>query len=51
VPDAVEAAKDADILVFVVPHQFIPKLCASLIGFIKPSATALSLIKVLFDSV
>ncbi|XP_015367827.1 PREDICTED: glycerol-3-phosphate dehydrogenase [NAD(+)], cytoplasmic isoform X1 [Diuraphis noxia] len=45
VPDAAEAAKDADILVFVVPHQFIPKLCASLVGFIKPSATALSLIK------
>lgn len=47
VPEAVEAAKDADILVFVVPHQFIPKLCASLVGSIKPTATALSLIKVL----
>ncbi|KAL4089510.1 hypothetical protein QTP88_024534 [Uroleucon formosanum] len=45
VPDAAEAVKDADILVFVVPHQFIPKLCSSLEGFIKPSATALSLIK------
>ncbi|XP_025405067.1 glycerol-3-phosphate dehydrogenase [NAD(+)], cytoplasmic isoform X2 [Sipha flava] len=45
VPDAVEAAKDADILVFVVPHQFIPKLCSSLEGNIKSTAVALSLIK------
>lgn len=47
VPDAIEAAKEADILVFVVPHQFIPKLCTSLVGSIKPTAVGLSLIKVL----
>ncbi|VVC41844.1 Hypothetical protein CINCED_3A017644 [Cinara cedri] len=45
VPDVVEAAKDADILVFVVPHQFIPKLCSNLEGLIKPTAVGLSLIK------
>lgn len=45
VPDVVEAAKDADILIFVVPHQFIPNLCKSLLGNIKPTAMALSLIK------
>jgi glycerol-3-phosphate dehydrogenase (NAD+) len=45
VPDVVEAAKDADILVFVVPHQFIPKLCSNLKGNIKPTAVGLSLIK------
>ncbi|EEB12364.1 glycerol-3-phosphate dehydrogenase, putative [Pediculus humanus corporis] len=45
VPDVVEAGKDADILVFVVPHQFIKKLCESLLGKIKPTAVGLSLIK------
>jgi glycerol-3-phosphate dehydrogenase (NAD+) len=46
VPDVVEAAKDADILVFVVPHQFIRTLCSTLLGKIKPTAVGLSLIKV-----
>jgi glycerol-3-phosphate dehydrogenase (NAD+) len=45
VPDVVEAAKDADILIFVVPHQFIRGLCKALDGKIKPSARAVSLIK------
>jgi len=46
VPDVVEAAKDADILVFVVPHQFIRGLCRALDGKIKPTTIAVSLIKV-----
>ncbi|CAH1125975.1 unnamed protein product [Ceutorhynchus assimilis] len=45
IPDVVEAAKDADILVFVVPHQFIKRICSTLSGKIKSSAIALSLIK------
>ncbi|XP_076682453.1 glycerol-3-phosphate dehydrogenase [NAD(+)], cytoplasmic isoform X1 [Andrena cerasifolii] len=45
VPDVVEAAKDADILIFVIPHQFIPTLCATLLDKIKPTAVGLSLIK------
>lgn len=45
-PDVVEAAKDADILVFVVPHQFINRLCDQLAGKIKANAIGLSLIKV-----
>uniref|UniRef100_A0A1B6LLG8 Glycerol-3-phosphate dehydrogenase [NAD(+)] n=1 Tax=Graphocephala atropunctata TaxID=36148 RepID=A0A1B6LLG8_9HEMI len=45
VPDVVEAAKDADILIFVVPHQFIGPLCNALKGKIKPTAIGLSLIK------
>ncbi|XP_021930005.1 glycerol-3-phosphate dehydrogenase [NAD(+)], cytoplasmic isoform X1 [Zootermopsis nevadensis] len=45
VPDVVEAAKEADILVFVVPHQFIRTLCSTLLGKIKPTAVGLSLIK------
>lgn len=46
VPDVVDAAADADILIFVVPHQFIPRLCQSLVGKVKPTAMGLSLIKV-----
>lgn len=46
VPDVVDAAKDADILIFVVPHQFIRTLCSTLLGKIKPTAIGLSLIKV-----
>lgn len=46
VPDVVEAAKDADILIFVVPHQFIRRICSTLQGKIKPTAVGLSLIKV-----
>jgi glycerol-3-phosphate dehydrogenase len=42
----VEAAKDADILVFVLPHQFIRTLCSTLLNHIKPTAIGLSLIKV-----
>uniref|UniRef100_A0A1L8EGZ8 Glycerol-3-phosphate dehydrogenase [NAD(+)] n=1 Tax=Haematobia irritans TaxID=7368 RepID=A0A1L8EGZ8_HAEIR len=45
VPDLVEAAKDADILIFVVPHQFIPNFCKQLLGKLKPNAIAISLIK------
>lgn len=45
VPDLVEAAKDADVLIFVVPHQFVPAQCKQLLGKIKPTAVALSLIK------
>lgn len=43
VPDLFEAAKDADILIFVVPHQFIN--FSALVGKIKPTAVGLSLIK------
>ena len=27
IPDAVEAARDADILIFVLPHQFVKRAC------------------------
>jgi glycerol-3-phosphate dehydrogenase (NAD+) len=45
VPDVVEAAGDADIIVFVLPHQFIKHTCAPLVGKVKPGAVGLSLIK------
>lgn len=45
VPDLVDAAKNADVLIFVVPHQFVPNFCKTLLGKIKPNAIAISLIK------
>ncbi|XP_054161879.1 glycerol-3-phosphate dehydrogenase [NAD(+)], cytoplasmic-like [Oppia nitens] len=45
VPEVVDAAKDADILVFVVPHAFVPRICQNLKGNIKPTAVGISLIK------
>ncbi|XP_066477545.1 glycerol-3-phosphate dehydrogenase [NAD(+)], cytoplasmic-like [Tiliqua scincoides] len=45
VPEIVESANDADILIFVIPHQFIPKACEQLSSHIKPGAIGISLIK------
>ncbi|XP_022782546.1 glycerol-3-phosphate dehydrogenase [NAD(+)], cytoplasmic-like isoform X2 [Stylophora pistillata] len=44
-PDVVEAAKDADILVFVVPHQFVKAVCTKMKEVVKPGVIAISLIK------
>ena len=44
--DLITAVKDADILIFVVPHQFVKKTCEQLKDKIKQSAFALTLIKV-----
>lgn len=46
VPDLLEAVKDADILIFVIPHQFVKETCEQLQGKIKKGAFALTLIKV-----
>ncbi|KAG9339671.1 hypothetical protein JZ751_023317 [Albula glossodonta] len=45
VPDLVEAVNGADILVFVIPHQFIGKVCDTIKDKIKKDALGLSLIK------
>ncbi|XP_034446758.1 glycerol-3-phosphate dehydrogenase [NAD(+)], cytoplasmic isoform X1 [Hippoglossus hippoglossus] len=45
VPDLVEASSDADILVFVIPHQFVGKVCDTIKGKIKSDALGISLIK------
>ncbi|KAJ7317874.1 hypothetical protein JRQ81_004036 [Phrynocephalus forsythii] len=45
VPDVLKASADADILIFVVPHQFIGKLCDQMKGHIKKDAIGVSLIK------
>lgn len=45
IPNIVEAAKDADLLVFNLPHQFLRNICKQLKGNIKPSARAISCLK------
>ncbi|XP_074126528.1 glycerol-3-phosphate dehydrogenase [NAD(+)], cytoplasmic [Sminthopsis crassicaudata] len=45
IPDVIQAAADADILIFVVPHQFIGKICDQLKGHLKGNAIGVSLIK------
>ena len=45
-PDLLEAVKDAKILIFVLPHQFVPRTCEQLKGHIAKDAIAISLIKV-----
>lgn len=45
VPSAVEAAEGASLLIFVLPHQFIPNICQQLRGKVAPNARALSMIK------
>uniref|UniRef100_A0A673HMI4 Glycerol-3-phosphate dehydrogenase [NAD(+)] n=1 Tax=Sinocyclocheilus rhinocerous TaxID=307959 RepID=A0A673HMI4_9TELE len=45
VPDVTEAASGADVLIFVIPHQFIGKICDQMKPHVKPGATGISLIK------
>ncbi|KAG1682495.1 Glycerol-3-phosphate dehydrogenase [NAD(+)], cytoplasmic [Nymphon striatum] len=45
IPDLIECSKDADILVFVLPHQFMEGVLKQMIGKVKESVVALSLIK------
>uniref|UniRef100_A0A8C6U206 Glycerol-3-phosphate dehydrogenase [NAD(+)] n=1 Tax=Neogobius melanostomus TaxID=47308 RepID=A0A8C6U206_9GOBI len=45
VPDLVEASRDADILIFVIPHQFIGRVCETIKGKIKSGVLGISLIK------
>lgn len=44
-PDLLSTCSDADILVFVVPHQFLPRILAQMKGRVKRDAIAVSLIK------
>ncbi|MBN3325951.1 GPD1L protein, partial [Atractosteus spatula] len=45
VPNLQDAAQNADLLVFVVPHQFIRKLCDEMVGCVSQKARGISLIK------
>lgn len=44
-PDLHNAVKDATMLIFVTPHQFVEAICKRLQGEIRPDAEAISLIK------
>ncbi|KAK6128298.1 hypothetical protein DH2020_037953 [Rehmannia glutinosa] len=44
-PDLENAVKDANLLVFVTPHQFMEGICKRLAGKIRSDAEAISLIK------
>lgn len=44
-PNVVECAKDADILIFVIPHKFVLGSCKPMVGHLKPGAIGISLIK------
>ncbi|XP_046381936.2 glycerol-3-phosphate dehydrogenase [NAD(+)], cytoplasmic-like [Haliotis rufescens] len=45
IPDVKDAAADADILIFVLPHQFVRGVCKQLQGTMKEGAVAVTLIK------
>ncbi|CAF0997486.1 unnamed protein product [Brachionus calyciflorus] len=45
IPDVLEVAHDADVIIFVVPHQFMPNTCKPLIGKLKKDAFGVSLCK------
>ena len=42
-----DAAEGADLLVFVVPHHFIGKLCDEMMGCVSAKARGITLIKVI----
>ncbi|KAE8648548.1 glycerol-3-phosphate dehydrogenase [NAD(+)] [Cucumis sativus] len=44
-PDLENAVKDANMLVFVTPHQFVEGICKRLVGKIRGDVEAISLIK------
>ncbi|XP_030045881.1 glycerol-3-phosphate dehydrogenase 1-like protein [Microcaecilia unicolor] len=45
IPDLGEAVRDADLLVFVIPHQFIRKICEEITGKVPHKALGITLIK------
>lgn len=45
VPDVKEVASTSDIIVIVIPHQFVESVCKQMQGHVNPSALALSCIK------
>ncbi|KAK8958147.1 Glycerol-3-phosphate dehydrogenase [NAD(+)] [Platanthera guangdongensis] len=44
-PDLENAVREANMLVFVTPHQFMEGICKMLVGKIRPEAEGISLIK------
>ncbi|QBM86169.1 glycerol-3-phosphate dehydrogenase NAD+ [Metschnikowia aff. pulcherrima] len=44
-PDIEATVKDADLLIFNIPHQFLPRVCKQLVGKVSPTARAISCLK------
>lgn len=44
-PDIVATARDADFLIFNIPHQFLPRICEQLKGEVSPNVRAISCLK------
>ncbi|KAK6460817.1 Gpd2 protein [Scheffersomyces coipomensis] len=44
-PDLVSTVKDADLIVFNVPHQFLPNICKQLDGHVSKDVRAISCLK------
>lgn len=44
-PDIEATVKDADLLIFNIPHQFLPRICKQLVGKVSPTARAISCLK------
>lgn len=44
-PDIEATVKDADLLIFNIPHQFLPRVCKQLVGKVSPNARAISCLK------
>lgn len=45
VPDIVEACAGSDLIVFNIPHQFLPRILSQLKGKVNPKARAISCLK------
>lgn len=44
-PDLVETVEDADLLIFNIPHQFLPRVSKQLVGKVSKSVRAISCLK------
>lgn len=44
-PDIVKTVEGADLLIFNIPHQFLPRVCKQIIGKVSPQARAISCLK------
>ncbi|MES1908412.1 MAG: hypothetical protein MHM6MM_001357 [Cercozoa sp. M6MM] len=44
-PDLLAAVRDANLLVFVLPHQFLPNVCRQLRGHLSPTCSGITLVK------
>lgn len=44
-PDIESTVQGADLLIFNIPHQFLPRICKLLVGKVSPSVRAISCLK------